>query len=72
MKSTPATPLANRLRELREAAGLKGAQLAVQLGTGQNRVSDWETGRHEPTLAVLRRYASLFGITVSQLLDGVA
>lgn len=71
-KSQPATPLGHRLRELREGAGLKGAQLAVQLNTGQNRVSDWECGHHEPTLPILRRYAAVFGMTLSQLLDGVA
>lgn len=41
MTSQPATPLGQRLRELREGAGLKGYQLAAQLKTGQNRVSDW-------------------------------
>lgn len=68
---TAPTPLAVRLQALRHHAGLHQQQLAPQLATRANRISDWELGIHEPTLAILRRYATTFGITVAQLLDGV-
>lgn len=65
----PQTPLARRLRDLRKDAGLKQSELANI--AAPNRISDWEVGLHTPTLDTLKRYADRFGITVSQLLDGV-
>jgi DNA-binding XRE family transcriptional regulator len=68
----PATALGARLRELRCGAGLNQAEMAERMGYAQNgRVSDWELGHIMPTLPILYRYARAFGITVSQLLNGV-
>jgi DNA-binding XRE family transcriptional regulator len=68
----PNTLLGARLRELRLEAGLDQRSLAKRLGWGTGgRVSDHELGHHLPTLEILGRYADIFGITVSQLLDGV-
>lgn len=70
--STPTTELGARLRDLRLAAGFSQWQLSVKLNTGTNRVSDWEIGKHVPTLAVLARIAAVYGSTVPELLEGVA
>jgi transcriptional regulator with XRE-family HTH domain len=69
--SIPATALGARLRELRIKAGLTQWDVATQLGTGANRISDWETGRYEPSLAVLKRFGEVYGVTVNGLLRGV-
>lgn len=45
--------------------------MAARMSTRPNRVSDWEVGRHAPTLALLQRIATAYGLTVAQLLDGV-
>jgi transcriptional regulator with XRE-family HTH domain len=67
----PSTALGARLRDLREGQEWSQWDLARALSTKANRVSDWETGLHEPTLALLRRIAAVYEITVAELLDGV-
>lgn len=69
--SVPSTALGARLRDLRMRRKWTQTQVAAALGTGANRVSDWETGRFEPTLAVLQRFAEIYGMTVSGLLREV-
>jgi DNA-binding XRE family transcriptional regulator len=69
MTLTATTPLATRLRELRGERSQ--SQMANLVGTGQNRVCDWETGKHLPTLPVLVRYAQVCHTTVSDILRGV-
>lgn len=73
-RSTGATPLGKRLRELRLSTNATQADLAEQLGlprSHKTRICDWENGFHLPGLPALKRYADHFGITVSKLLDGV-
>ena len=69
--STPTTALGARLRDLRLAAELSQWDMAHKLKTQANRVSDWEIGKHEPTLPVLKRIATAHNMTVAQLLEGV-
>ena len=69
--SIPSTALGARLRDLRLEFGWTQRELGALLKTKANRVSDWETGRYEPNLPVLKRYADAFDITVADLLDGV-
>ena len=52
-------------------AGYNQAQMAALVGYGKgggNRVSDWELGYHMPTLPILHRFATAFGMTVAELL----
>lgn len=51
--------LARRLRALRNAAGLTGADLAERAGWGQPKVSKIENGRQMPTLEDLATWASI-------------
>jgi DNA-binding transcriptional regulator YiaG len=39
---------AQRLRALRQHLGLTQQELAEELGTRQQTISEWETGRYEP------------------------
>jgi transcriptional regulator with XRE-family HTH domain len=55
------------LRRLREAAGLTRARLAVQLGTSESVVFNWERGQTEPTLSHLRGLARIFGTTIDEI-----
>jgi transcriptional regulator with XRE-family HTH domain len=40
---------AERVRALRQHLGLTQQQLAEELGTEQQRISEWETGMHQPS-----------------------
>jgi transcriptional regulator with XRE-family HTH domain len=64
--------LANKLVQLRTALGLSQNQLIGELGADhltQNRISEYETGKGEPPLPVLLRYARLAGVCVETLID---
>lgn len=67
--SEPTTELGARLRELRTEAGWTQSQMAELMNTGANRISDWETGRYEPSLPVLKRFAGAFGVTIAELME---
>lgn len=58
-----------RIKELREAKGIRQAELASSLGVSQNTVSQWETGTRVPRVDMLKKIAILFGCTVDDLLS---
>lgn len=58
----------NRIRELRLANGWKQSDLAKQLNVGQNTISNWETGRYEPDLDMLKRLSAIFACTTDYIL----
>jgi hypothetical protein len=41
----------------------------LEVDLTQNRISEYETGRGEPPLPILLRYARLAGICVERLID---
>lgn len=57
-----------RLRTLREQFGMTQKALADRLDTTQQTVGRWETGRAQPSVAVLRDIAVLFGVSLDYLL----
>ncbi len=63
--------LAQKLVELRTALGLSQNEIIRELGVDltQNRISEYETGKGEPPLPVLLRYARVAGICVEVLID---
>jgi transcriptional regulator with XRE-family HTH domain len=61
--------LADRLRGLRKATGLTGAEFADQLGWGQSKVSRFETARRLPSPADARTWATATGADPAELLD---
>lgn len=70
-RGAPGTPLAACLVQLRLRTGLTQKEFAAQIGTSQAQVSAYELGGREPSLTVLKRYATVSGISVSEVLDGV-
>jgi transcriptional regulator with XRE-family HTH domain len=63
--------LAEKLVQLRTALGLSQNELirALDVELTQNRISEYETGKGEPPLPILLRYARLAGVCVDVLID---
>ncbi len=60
------------IRELREKKRLTQSELAAALNVSDKTVSKWETGRGYPDITLLEPIASVFGISVKELLSGNA
>jgi len=60
--------LGSILRRAREGKGLEQAEVARELGVGQQAISAWECGRSRPRRKALRAVAELLGLTESELL----
>lgn len=63
--------LAQKLVQIRTTLGLSQNELIreLQVDLTQNRISEYETGKGEPPLPVLLRYARLAGVCVDVLID---
>lgn len=63
--------LAQKLVQIRTALGLSQNELirALEVELTQNRISEYETGKGEPPLPVLLRYARLAGVCMDTLVD---
>jgi len=59
--------LPNRLRELREAAGLTQAQLAERVGVSRKTVNTVENGVFVPSTVVALKLAKALGCAVEDL-----
>lgn len=57
----------NRIKELREAAGIKQIDLAKQLNVGQNTISNWENEKTDPDVEALQTLAKIFDVSVDQV-----
>jgi len=57
-----------RLRELREKAGLKQTDLAKMFKISRGAVCGWESGKNEPDTETLKGLARIFGVPVDYLL----
>jgi transcriptional regulator with XRE-family HTH domain len=60
--------LGEALRLLRVFHDMKGNELAEKLGISQSYLSEIESGKKEPTLEIIRRYAKEFDTTSSSIL----
>ena len=63
--------LAEKLIQIRTMLGLSQNELIRKLGVDltQNRISEYETGKGEPPLPILLRYARLVGVSTDLLID---
>lgn len=60
------------IRELREKNNLTQAQLAEKLNVSDKTISKWETGKGYPDISLLEPIASVFGVSIMELLSGKA
>lgn len=56
------------LKSLRKAAGMSQQEIALMLNVKQNTVSNWETGRRNPSPKQLKAMAAAYNCTVDDLL----
>lgn len=64
--------MGQRLLALRTRAGLSQEALAEQLGVSRQSISKWETDGSIPDLDKLVRLSEIFGVTLDELVKGVA
>ena len=58
------------IKRLRLEKGINQEQLAEQLHVTRQAVSNWETGKTQPSIETLTALGSLFGISVEALIYG--
>lgn len=56
--------------ELRNARGMKDADVARETGITKSTFSDWKNGRSNPKDAKLQKIADLFGVSVEYIRTG--
>jgi transcriptional regulator with XRE-family HTH domain len=65
--------LTEKLFAIREALGLSQTQMLKRLGAdermGYTRISEFESGKGEPSLIILLEYARAAGVCVDTLID---
>ena len=73
-KESPKPPsgIGTRIRKQREAMRMTVAQLASRVGVSRNTLTNWESGRTEPTASELVRVALALGCPVTDLIGGTA
>ena len=66
--SEPTSTIGERLKSARELAGLSQVQVAELLKIRRPSVSEVESGRRDLSADELRRFADIYGVSVSWLL----
>lgn len=59
------------IKMLRKYNILNQKQFAERMGTTQQRVSEWETNKIEPSLYNVIKMLKVLGVTFEELTDGV-
>ena len=58
------------LKNIRKECCLTQKQVAIALGVVESCYANWEQGRTEPNIDMLRKLCNLFKISVDELLNG--
>jgi len=58
----------NKIKELREAAGMSSEDLAKRVYISQSMIIYIELGAKQPSVKLLKSIADLFGVTVDSLI----
>ena len=58
------------LKSIRRECGLTQKQVAISLGVVESCYANWEQGRTEPNIDMLRKLCVIFEISVDELLNG--
>lgn len=58
-----------KLKELRSERGLTQKQIAEQLNMSQQGYARWESGKIQPSIPTIEKFANFFNIPIAQLLS---
>ena len=62
--------LLDRMKALMEDEGIKARQLTEELGISNSSFTDWNKGKGSPSVAVLTKFATRFGVSLDYLVFG--
>lgn len=57
------------LKYLRKDLGLTQKQVAEKLGVVESCYANWEQGRTEPSIVMLRRLSEIFKVSIDELIN---
>jgi len=60
--------IGEKIRRLREKKGISQQTLAELLGTTQQSIAYWETGKRKPRYEKLKKLAEIFSVPISYFL----
>lgn len=63
--------LGDNIKYYRKANNLNQKEFAEKMQTTQQRVSEWECNKIEPSLYNVVKMLKIFGVTFEELIDGV-
>lgn len=58
------------LKSARHACGLTQKDVALSLNVVESCYANWEQGRTEPNIVMLRKLSALFDISLDELING--
>ncbi len=58
------------LKEIRKACSLTQKQVAIKLNVVESCYANWEQGRTEPNIEMLRKLSVIFKVTIDDLVNG--
>ena len=58
------------LKEARKSCGLTQKQVALELKVVESCYANWEQGRTEPNIEILRKLGTIFNISIDELING--
>lgn len=58
------------LKNARKECGLTQKQIAISLGVVESCYANWEQGRTEPNIEMLRKLCDIFEISIDELING--
>lgn len=61
--------IGENIKRIRKEKALQQKQVALEIGLDQSNYNKIENGKREPSVEVLNKLASLFGVTVDDILN---
>lgn len=58
------------LKEIRKACSLTQKQVAIALSVVESCYANWEQGRTEPNIDMLRKLSAIFNVSIDELING--
>ena len=68
-KDNSGVRIGQRIKTIREARGMTRAELGMLVGLDQNRIQQYENGRRNPKLPLLKKIAEALGVNIIALME---